>query len=94
MKKMYDKNIGFDDECFEDLDDLSFEDLDFNDEEIYDELTETDDFVNLENLEDKGTCVECGDPNGYLSIDPYSNLYEEGINIYLCRHCSDNHLYS
>lgn len=84
--KTIDKNMDLDDILL----DLYFEDIDFNEEEIYNELANEE---NFDDLADKGTCVECGDPNGYLSMDPYSNMYGDGTNAYLCRHCSDNLLY-
>lgn len=87
MKTIHDENTNFDDMLL----DLPFEDIDFDEEEIYSELA---DMENFDDLIDQGTCFECGDPNGYLSIDPYANIYGEGANVYLCRHCSNDHLYS
>lgn len=90
--KTIDKNMDLDnilvDLPFEDID---FDDIDFDEEKIYNELASEESF---EDLSDKGTCGECGDPNGYLSMDPYANMYGEGTNTYLCRHCSQNTLYS
>lgn len=83
MKTTYEENIDFED--------TSFENDNFNDEDIYEELK---DLKNFDDLSDRGTCVECGDPNGYLNIDPYSEyMHEENINVYLCSHCSNNLAY-
>jgi len=79
-------------ELYNELNELDYEENsdyeeDFNEDNIYAELSEIE---NLE-LDEKGTCVDCGNPNGTLRLDPNSQeIYGEPKLIHLCSACSDD----
>lgn len=62
-----------------DYDENEFNEESFNEDEIYSELD------SLDNGEERGICVDCGNPNAKLGIDPYS---ESTGGVYYCNHCA------
>lgn len=75
-----------------DIEKLEMDEFEINEDDIYSQL---EDIENLMLDDDKGTCVDCGDKNGTLCLDPYSyEIYGEPTTVFLCRDCSGgNSLY-